>query len=166
MLPELPDALCGTCFVVCFVLGLCMLIGSKTKHTQLVPQVDDKRSSCCTFAFADSWKYALVVGGYTSNQMIISNVEVLSLEMANGTVPECMRSLSDFPSTLALASGGLTLDGRPLVCGGYYDFEITNKCFVHFPNDSWIEVGAGNATRSWVASDYRYTQHNFYFCAA
>ena len=133
-----------------------MLTKIKIKHAQHLPQVDDKRSSCPTFAFADPWKYALVVGGYTSNQMIISNVEVLSLEMANGTVPECMRSLSDFPSTLALASGGLTQNGRPLVCGGYYADEVTNKCFVHHPNDSWIEVGTANATRSWVASDYRF----------
>ena len=108
----------------------------------------------------------MVVGGYTSSQMIISNVEVLSLEVANATVPECMRSLSDFPSTLALASGGLTQDGRPLVCGGYYDYEITNKCFVHHPNDSWIEVGRATTTRSWVASDYRFVQHNFSSCAS
>ena len=149
-----------------------MLTGSKTKHTKPLTQVDDKRSSCPTFAFADPWKYALVVGGYsyTSNQIMISNVEVLSLEMANGTVPECMRSLSDFPSLLALASGGLTQDGRPLVCGGYqggyYAYEVSNKCFVHHPNGSWIDVGTANATRSWVASDYRYTQYNFYSCSA
>ena len=104
----------------------------------------------------------MVVGGQSWE--IISNVEVLSLEMANATVPECMRFLSDFPSTLALASGGLTQDGRPLVCGGYYDYEVTNKCFVHYPNDSWNEVGTANATRSWVASDYRYVQHNFFLC--
>ena len=103
----------------------------------------------------------MVVGGYTSSQSITSNVEVLSLEMADASVPECMRSLSEFPSTLALASGGLTQDGRPFVCGGYYDFELTNKCFVHHPNDSWVEVGTTNATRSWVASDYRVVQHNF-----
>ena len=127
-----------------------------------MPELPDSRCGrCLIFAFADPWKYALVVGGYTSNQMITSNVEVLSLEMANGTVPECMRSLNNFPSTLALASGGLNQDGRPLVCGGYYDYEITNKCFVHYPNDSWIEVGTANATRSWVASDYRFVQQNF-----
>ena len=108
----------------------------------------------------------MVVGGYTSSEMTISNVEVLSLGKAYATVPECMHSLSDFPSTLALASGGLTQDGRPLVCGGYYDYEVTNKCFIHHLNDSWIEVGTTNTTRSWVASDYRFVQHSLSFCAA
>ena len=50
----------------------------------------------------------MVVGGYTSYEQIISNVEVLSLEMSNYSVPECMQSLNEFPSTLALASGGLS----------------------------------------------------------
>ena len=56
----------------------------------------------------DPWKYALVVGGYTSSYEIISNVEVLSLELTNSSVPECMRYLNEFPATLALASGGLS----------------------------------------------------------
>ena len=97
----------------------------------------------------------MVVGGYTVNEVITPNVEVISLEMANASVPECMLHLSEFPSTLALASGGLTQDRRPFICGGYYNSEPSNKCFVHHPNDSWVESGTLDTTRSWVASDYR-----------
>ena len=96
----------------------------------------------------------MVVGGYTRNYQMTSNVEVLSLNLETSSVPECMRFISEFPSTLALASGGLTQDGRPFVCGGYYDLELTNKCFVHHPNDSWVESGTTNITRSWVGADY------------
>ena len=150
---------------------------------------------------------------------------MLSLDEDDSSVPECMRSLSEFPYTLALASGGLTQqgcqmaiarfldgmclalrasrlwlryaalqnliptfpwiappgtppwrnprkgrdqilpsgnlvtqDGRPFVCGGFLDGELTNKCFVHHPNDSWVESGTANVTRSWAASDYRLVQ--------
>ena len=99
------------------------------------------------------WKYALLVGGYSAGEMT-ENVEVLSLDLESSSVPECMRSLSGFPSTLALAYGGLNRDGRPFVCGGYHDWEPTSKCFIHHPNDSWVESGSANTTRTWAGSDF------------
>ena len=90
-----------------------------------------------------------MVVGHRHNGMT-SNVEVLSLDLGTSSVPECMCHLNDVPSNMKHASGGLTQDGRPFVCGGYYN----NKCFVNHPNDSWVESGRANTTRSWVGADY------------
>ena len=49
---------CGRCYV-CFVLRSCTLTGLKTKHTLLLPQVDDKRCSDTFITEGGSIKFNL-----------------------------------------------------------------------------------------------------------
>ncbi len=80
----------------------------------------------------------MVVGGGDPQTDL---VELISLDPERVPVPECLKQLSPFPTSIKGAAGGSILpDGHPLICGGKQGLEISNRCFKYSPwNDTWYQ---------------------------
>ncbi len=50
-------------------------------------------------------QYVLVVGGYGGNAEYLDTTELFSLDTENNPVPDCLQSLSSYPTNIYAASG-------------------------------------------------------------
>jgi len=89
----------------------------------------------------------LISSGNTATE-ITNDVEVIDLDSSE---TNCGK-LKMFPSFISGPIGGLDLERRPLICGGYDFFDETNKnCFFYHEGD-WKRSGSLVESRSYSAS--------------
>jgi hypothetical protein len=69
----------------------------------------------------------------------LDQVELVSLDPLNNTVPTCLRSLNKCPISISNHMIG-TVGSVPLICGGYQGGSSSSKCYkYHFNNDTWVQ---------------------------
>jgi hypothetical protein len=101
----------------------------------------------------------MVATGYSTSSGIISNVEVIDLEISSSSC----KNLKDYPLKITEGGIGLLLDDSPLICGGFDSLTSsnTNNCF-NLQNNEWMFSNPLNeAKRSFSISKHPFLKENF-----
>ncbi len=112
--------------------------GHKGKETTKVARMSTRN--------VDPW--VIVIGGDNSSGTLLREVEVISLDEKHHPVPQCLRKLIDFPTTIEDGLGGAVLDAsHPLVCGGRHSEsqhqDYLSDCYTYeHRTQAWVGAGS------------------------
>ncbi len=85
----------------------------------------------------------LTCGGYPG----IDTCEVINLASSASTC----KHPPNLPATVWAAIGGLGFKGKPILCGGYQNKTISNKCY-SLENNKWVSSASMNSVRVFAAA--------------
>jgi hypothetical protein len=86
----------------------------------------------------------LICGGYSP---YTDTCEVINLASSAST---CSNP-PNLPATVYQAIGGLGFKGKPILCGGYQNGAVSNKCY-SLENSQWVSSASMNSVRAYAAA--------------
>ena len=94
-------------------------------------------------SLSDFW--ILVTGGLDSSENPISTTELFSVNNTADPVPQCRRTLANFPQPV-VGAAAITIDSGLFVCGGERNYtkgetQLPKLCFAYNGAEKWNPAG-------------------------